>query len=177
MRTNLAERLGYEPEEETRERQERLLEELRYQDAMRRVAKTCCVWLGGAAFVLGALEYAGSRGCATAGITCNPDTPITKACDMPIVVRTGPEVVTGSTRMKAGTAQKLILNMLSTCAMIQTGRVRENLMINVRPTNIKLVDRAVRIIRQLHPCSQEEAREALERAGNDVARALDLLEG
>ena len=113
---------------------------------------------GGAAFVLGALEYAGSRGCATAGITCNPDTPITKACDMPIVVRTGPEVVTGSTRMKAGTAQKLILNMLSTCAMIQTGRVRENLMINVRPTNIKLVDRAVRIIRQLHPCSQEEAR-------------------
>ena len=132
---------------------------------------------GGAAFVLGALEYAGSRGCATAGITCNPDTPITKACDMPIVVRTGPEVVTGSTRMKAGTAQKLILNMLSTCAMIQTGRVRENLMINVRPTNIKLVDRAVRIIRQLHPCSQEEAREALERAGNDVARALDLLEG
>ena len=57
-----------------------------------------------------ALEYAGSRGCATAGITCNPDTPITKACDMPIVVRTGPEVVTGSTRMKAGTAQKLILN-------------------------------------------------------------------
>ena len=132
---------------------------------------------GGAAFVLGALEYAGSRGCATAGITCNPDTPITKACDMPIVVRTGPEVVTGSTRMKAGTAQKLILNMLSTCAMIQTGRVRENLMINVRPTNIKLVDRAVCIIRQLHPCSQEEAREALERAGNDVARALDLLEG
>ena len=129
---------------------------------------------GGAALVLGAPEYAGSRGRAPAGTT---DTPITKACDMPIVVRTGPEVVTGSTRMKAGTAQKLILNMLSTCAMIQTGLVRENLMINVRPTNIKLVDRAVRIIRQLHPCSQEEAREALERTGNDVARALDLLEG
>ncbi len=132
---------------------------------------------GGAAFVLGTLEYAREQGCATAGITCNPDTPITRACDMPVVVLTGPEVVTGSTRMKAGTAQKLILNMLSTCAMIQTGKVRENLMINVRPTNIKLVDRAIRIIRQLHPCSEEQARQALEQAGNDVARALELLEG
>ena len=132
---------------------------------------------GGAAFVLGTLEYAKEQGCATAGITCNPDTPITKACDMPIVVLSGPEVVTGSTRMKAGTAQKLILNMLSTCAMIQTGKVRENLMINVRPTNIKLVNRAVRIIRQLHECTEEEAKAALERSGNDVAAALELLEG
>jgi N-acetylmuramic acid 6-phosphate etherase len=132
---------------------------------------------GGAAFVLGTLEYAKEKGCATAGITCNPDTPITKACDMPIVVLTGPEVVTGSTRMKAGTAQKLILNMLSTCAMIQTGKVRENLMINVRPTNIKLVNRAVRIIRQLHDCTEEQAKAALEQSGNDVAKALELLEG
>jgi len=93
------------------------------------------------------------------------------------VVLSGPEVVTGSTRMKAGTAQKLILNMLSTCAMIQTGKVRENLMINVRPTNIKLVNRAIRIIRQLHECTEEEAKEALERSGNDVAAALELLEG
>ena len=132
---------------------------------------------GGAAFVLGTLEYAKEKGCATAGITCNPNTPITKACDMPIVVLTGPEVVTGSTRMKAGTAQKLILNMLSTCAMIQTGKVRENLMINVRPTNIKLVNRAVRIIRQLHDCTEEQAKAALEQSGNDVAKALELLEG
>lgn len=132
---------------------------------------------GGAAFVLGTLAYAREQGCATVGITCNPETPITRACDMPIVVLTGPEVVTGSTRMKAGTAQKLILNMLSTCAMIQTGKVRENLMINVRPTNIKLVDRAVRILRQLHECSAEQAKAALERAGNDVAAALELLEG
>ena len=132
---------------------------------------------GGAAFVLGTLEYAKEKGCATAGITCNPDTPLTRACDMPIVVLSGPEVVTGSTRMKAGTAQKLILNMLSTCAMIQTGKVRENLMINVRPTNIKLVNRAIRIIRQLHECTEEEAKAALEQSGNDVAKALELLEG
>ena len=132
---------------------------------------------GGAAFVLGTLEYAKEKGCATAGITCNPDTPLTRACDMPIVVLSGPEVVTGSTRMKAGTAQKLILNMLSTCAMIQTGKVRENLMINVRPTNIKLVNRAVRIIRQLHDCTEEQAKAALEQSGNDVAKALELLEG
>ncbi len=132
---------------------------------------------GGAAFVLGTLDYAKGKGCATAGITCNPDTPITKACDYPIVVLTGPEVVTGSTRMKAGTAQKLILNMLSTTAMIQTGKVRENLMINVRPTNIKLVARAIRIIRQLTDCTEEQARDALERSGNDVAAALELLEG
>ena len=89
---------------------------------------------------------------------------------------TGPEAVTGSTRMKAGTAQKLVLNMLSTCAMIQTGRVRENLMINVRPTNAKLHDRAVRILRQLTGCGAEAAADALERAGNDVAAAADLLE-
>ena len=104
---------------------------------------------GGAAFVLGTLEYAKEKGCATAGITC----------------------------MKAGTAQTLILNMLSTCAMIQTGKVRENLMINVRPTNIKLVNRAIRIIRQLHECTEEEAKAALEQSGNDVAAALELLEG
>lgn len=128
-------------------------------------------------YVLGCMAYAKELGAPTISVTCCPGSELDQFADIGIAPCPGPEVVTGSTRMKAGTAQKLILNMLSTCAMIQTGRVRENLMINVRPTNIKLVDRAVRIIRQLHPYSQEEAREALERAGNDVARALDLLEG
>lgn len=132
---------------------------------------------GGAAFVLGCVEYARERGCATVAITCNPDTPLQAACDYAIVPLTGPEAVTGSTRMKAGTAQKLILNMLSTCAMIRTGRVKENLMINVRPTNVKLHARAIRILRQLHGCTEEQAEQALAQAQNDVARASALLEG
>lgn len=131
---------------------------------------------GGAAFVLGCIEYAKAQGCATVAITCNPDTPLEALCEYAIVPLTGPEAVTGSTRMKAGTAQKLILNMLSTCAMIQTGRVKENLMINVRPTNIKLQARAVRILRQLHDCTEEQAKLALEQAENDVAKASQLLE-
>lgn len=132
---------------------------------------------GGAAFVLGCVEYARERGCATVAITCNPDTPLQAACDYAIVPLTGPEAVTGSTRMKAGTAQKLILNMLSTCAMIRTGRVKENLMINVRPTNVKLHARAIRILRQLHGCTEEQAEQALAQAQKDVARASALLEG
>lgn len=132
---------------------------------------------GGAAFVLGCVEYARERGCATVAITCNPDTPLQAACDYAIVPLTGPEAVTGSTRMKAGTAQKLILNMLSTCAMIRTGRVKENLMINVRPTNVKLHARAIRILRQIHGCTEEQAEQALAQAQNDVARASALLEG
>lgn len=132
---------------------------------------------GGAAFVLGCVEYARERGCATVAITCNPDTPLQAACDYAIVPLTGPEAVTGSTRMKAGTAQKLILNMLSTCAMIRTGRVKENLMINVRPTNVKLHARAIRILRQLHDCTEEQAEQALAQAQKDVARASALLEG
>ena len=132
---------------------------------------------GGAAFVLGAVEAAKKAGCAAVALTCNPDTPLERACDFAIVVRTGPEAVTGSTRMKAGTAQKLVLNMLSTCAMIQTGKVRENLMINVRPSNQKLRDRAARIVCQLAPVTREQAENALERSGWDVARALDSLEG
>jgi len=132
---------------------------------------------GGAAFVLGCVEYARERGCATVAVTCNPDTPLQAACDYAIVPLTGPEAVTGSTRMKAGTAQKLILNMLSTCAMIRTGRVKENLMINVRPTNVKLHARAIRILRQLHDCTETQAEQALAQAQNDVARASALLEG
>ncbi len=131
---------------------------------------------GGAAFVLGCIDYANQKGCATVGVSCNPDTPLSKACQLPVEVLTGPEVVTGSTRMKAGTAQKLILNMLSTCAMIQTGKVRENLMINVQPTNQKLKDRAERIVLQLYPCEKEQARAALEQSDYHVAHALDWLE-
>ena len=128
---------------------------------------------GGAAFVLGTLEYAKEQGCATAGITCNPDTPITKACDMPIVVLSGPEVVTGSTRMKAGTAQKMILNMLSTGGMVRTGRVRGNYMAYMVPSNKKLVDRAIRIICDETGCEQGTAREFWEKHKFMIADAID----
>lgn len=131
---------------------------------------------GGAAFVLGAVEYAKAAGCATGGITCNPGSPLSLLADYPMEALTGPEVVTGSTRMKAGTAQKLILNMLSTCAMVQTGKVRSNLMVNVRPTNVKLHARALRILQQLTGCTEAQAEEVLAKAENDVARAVDLLE-
>ena len=128
---------------------------------------------GGAPYVLGALKKARELGATPLGITCNPDTPITKACDMPIVVLSGPEVVTGSTRMKAGTAQKLILNMLSTCAMIQTGKVRENLMINVRPTNIKLRGRMIGIVSDILGTDAAESERLL--AENDfvIRKAID----
>ncbi len=112
---------------------------------------------GGAAYVLGALDKAKECGCVTVGLTCNPDTKILNASDIKICTQTGPEVITGSTRMKAGTAQKLVLNMLSTCAMIKTGKVYENLMINLRPTNIKLKQRMVRIVSEIKECDEETA--------------------
>lgn len=101
---------------------------------------------GGASYVIGALEYAASIGCTTVGITSNADTLLDKTAHISIVTDTGAEVITGSTRLKAGTAQKLVLNMISTCAMIKCGHVYENLMINLRPTNEKLRGRMVRIV-------------------------------
>ena len=116
---------------------------------------------GGAAYVVGALEKAKEIGCITVGLTCNPDTKVLGASDIKICTQTGPEVITGSTRMKAGTAQKLVLNMLSTCAMVKTGKVYENLMINLKPTNIKLKDRMVRIVCDIKECDYETAEKLL----------------
>lgn len=112
---------------------------------------------GGAAYVVKALEYAKSIGCKTVGITSNAGTWIDKTADISIVTDTGAEVVTGSTRMKAGTAQKLVLNMISTCAMIKTGKVYENLMINLRPTNNKLKKRIIGIVCEICGCDESEA--------------------
>jgi N-acetylmuramic acid 6-phosphate etherase len=97
-------------------------------------------------YTIGAVQYAKSIGCFTACIVCNPESEITKAVDVAIVPVVGPEAITGSTRMKAGTAQKLILNMISTAAMIRLGYVKGNRMTNVRASNEKLKDRAVRIL-------------------------------
>lgn len=131
---------------------------------------------GRAPFVIGALKKAKELGCKTISVTCNPGSLMGNHCDIAVSVYVGPEVISGSTRLKAGTAQKLILNMFSTCAMIKTGKVRSNLMVNVRPTNEKLVERATRIIMQLADVDHQHAAELLEKYG-DIPAALDALEG
>lgn len=129
---------------------------------------------GRAPFVLGALRRAAEIGAVPIGLSCNPGSPMEALCRVTIAPFVGPEVISGSTRLKAGTAQKLVLNMLSTGAMIKTGKVRGNLMINVRPTNEKLVERATRIIMELSGASRADAAAALQKYG-DVPSALDAL--
>ena len=131
---------------------------------------------GGAAYVIGALEYAKSLGCVTVGLTSNPDTLLDRTAQISIVTDTGPEVITGSTRMKAGTAQKLVLNMLSTCSMIKTGKVYENLMINLSATNEKLIGRMKRIVSEITGVSIEEAERLLSASEWNIRRAIALYE-
>ena len=127
---------------------------------------------GNAQYVIGALDYANSLGCETVGITSNEGTLITKSAKISIVTDTGAEVITGSTRMKAGTAQKLVLNMLSTVAMIKLGNVYENMMINLRPTNDKLTRRMVRIVTEITGACEDEAKKLLEEAGWNIRAAV-----
>jgi N-acetylmuramic acid 6-phosphate etherase len=123
-------------------------------------------------YVLGAVEYAKSHGGLTIGLSCVPNSALAQAADIAITPATGPEVLTGSTRMKAGTATKLVLNMLSTGAMVRTGAVYGNLMVNVQPTNAKLVDRAQRILAEALNCDRARAAELFEASGNDVKTAI-----
>ena len=117
-------------------------------------------------YVLGAMDAAKQHGCLTIGLSCVPGSPVELAADIAISPATGAEVVTGSTRMKAGTATKLVLNMLSTGLMVKLGYVYGNLMTNVQPTNIKLVDRAKRIIAAATGVPQEQAASLLKQAGS-----------
>ena len=114
---------------------------------------------GDAIYVRDAIVYAKSVGAHTVALTCNYDAKIAEVADIAIVTDTGAEVVTGSTRLKAGTAHKLVLNTITTGAMIMTGHVVENLMVNMKPTNIKLKERAARIINDLTGIGIERARE------------------
>ena len=123
-------------------------------------------------YVLGAVAYANECGAVTVGLSCSPGSALENAVGYPITPVVGPEIVTGSTRMKSGTAQKLVLNMLSTGLMIRTGCVLGNLMVNVQVKNEKLASRAERIVREVAGCAAEEARATLAAAGNDVRLAI-----
>lgn len=128
---------------------------------------------GGAAYVKGALEYANSVGAYTVSVSNNHGTQIESVAKSSIVADTGAEVITGSTRMKAGTAQKIILNMISTCAMVKTGKVYENMMINLKPSNVKLRDRVIRIVCEIKKCGYEEAEALLEKSDWNIRTAVE----
>ena len=123
-------------------------------------------------YVVGALEYARELGAATIAVSCNPGSPIGALAAVSISVDLGPEVISGSTRMKAGSAQKMILNMLSTAAMIRLGKVYGNLMVDVNVTNQKLAERANRLVRQITGVDQESAERLLAQANNEVKSAV-----
>lgn len=123
-------------------------------------------------YVLGAVAEARRLGAVTVGISCTPESELARAAEIAITTLTGPEVVTGSTRMKAGTAQKMVLNMLTTAAFVRLGYVYGNLMVNVQPGNAKLADRARRIVVQAAGVSDERAAELLAAAGSHVRIAI-----
>jgi N-acetylmuramic acid 6-phosphate etherase len=130
---------------------------------------------GSTPYVLGALEFARKQQAVTVGITSNPKTPITQAAKISIVTLTGPEAITGSTRMKAGTAQKLVFNMLSTAAMVRLGRVYDNWMIGVALTNQKLRARGLRILMEASGATVSEATRALRQSGHKMDVAITML--
>ncbi len=123
-------------------------------------------------YTIGAVEYARSLGCFTACVVCNPDSALADAAELPLVAVVGPEAVTGSTRMKSGTAQKMILNMISTVAMIRLGYVKGNRMTNVKPSNEKLRERSLRILMAETGLGQTAAQELMTEAGDDLRVAL-----
>lgn len=126
-------------------------------------------------YVLGAMAYARGVGATVAAISCNQDSEMSQAADIAIEPLVGPEVVTGSSRMKAGTAQKLILNMLTTGAMIRSGKVYSNLMVDVEATNAKLVQRQVDIVVQATECSPAEAQDALNECNRHCKTAIMMI--
>lgn len=123
-------------------------------------------------YVIGGLEYAQSIGAYAIGVSCNRDSKMAAYCDICITVVVGPEVVSGSTRMKAGTATKMVLNMLTTGAMIRLGKTYGNLMVDLRASNSKLTDRARRIVRAITNLSDNEAERLLKESGGEVKTAI-----
>jgi len=128
---------------------------------------------GGAAYVVGALRAAKELGAVTIALTSNAGSPIEKESDICIFTDTGAEVITGSTRLKAGTAHKMVLNMLTTCSMVKNGKVYENLMINLKPSNIKLRQRMLHIVGDICSCDLDTAEKLLEENDWNIRRAVE----
>lgn len=126
-------------------------------------------------YVLGAMKYAHALGATVAAISCNPDSPVSQAADIAITPIVGAEVVTGSSRMKAGTAQKLILNMITTGAMIRIGKVFGNLMVDVEATNAKLIERQTKIVMEATECDRQTAESALQQCDRHCKTAILMI--
>ncbi len=126
-------------------------------------------------YVIGGLRYARALGCKTVALTCSPDSEMGRVAESSLTVLTGPEVIMGSTRMKAGTAQKMVLNMLTTATMVQLGKVYSNLMVDVQATNQKLRERANRIVSLAAGVSPVQAEEALQAAGGSAKLAIVMI--
>jgi N-acetylmuramic acid 6-phosphate etherase len=127
-------------------------------------------------FTVAAVEAARRAGARTIAVACNPDTELERAAELAIVAETGAEVVCGSTRMKAGTAQKMVLNMLSTGAMVRLGYVYGNLMVNMHRSNSKLAERSIRMVQHALGLNKDEAKRALEKANNSMSAAVVMAE-
>lgn len=129
---------------------------------------------GNAEYVASAMRTAKEMGCVTVSLSSNEKCKIGDIADIPIFVNTGAEVITGSTRMKAGNSQKFVLNMITTCAMAKTGKVYENLMINLRPTNIKLKHRMIGIVAEICEVSDDKALELLEENEFSIRKVFEI---
>jgi N-acetylmuramic acid 6-phosphate etherase len=126
-------------------------------------------------YTIGALKTAKKNGATTVAVTCNPDSPLSQIADIPITIEVGPEVISGSTRMKAGTAQKMVLNMLTTGAMTRLGYVYGNLMVNVSLKNKKLLERGINILEKAAGVDRERAQQALKASNGSVPVALVMV--
>lgn len=165
-------RKGIEGAEDVREASVAELKDLKLSDLDTVVGIAAS---GRTPYAIGAMEYAQSIGALSVALTCNPNSEMSKYADVAIEVDTGPEILAGSTRMKAGTAQKLVLNMLSTVTMINLGKTFGNLMVDLQVTNVKLRDRAIRIIQAATSVEAKEAEAALMAADNQVKVAIVML--
>ena len=162
----------YKATEATEDNKQQGIEDLKARGVNANDAVIGIAASGRTPYTIGAVEYAKSIGCFTACIVCNPESVITKAVDIALVPVVGPEAITGSTRMKAGTAQKLVLNMISTAAMIRLGYVKGNRMTNMKPANEKLKERSVRILMAETHLEEPAAERLMSDAGGDLRVAL-----
>ncbi len=126
-------------------------------------------------YAIGAVQYAREIGCRTGAISCNLNAEISAWVDAPVELETGPEIISGSTRLKAGTAEKMVLNMISSITMIQLGKTYKNFMVDLKSTNYKLEQRAVHIVMNAAECTREQAEKGLEEAGQEVKTAIVML--